>query len=90
MPSTCAHGHFLRHSHKDLLQRSRGRSSGNESAFAALFVAKRTYVSLYMHFLMYAGMPIRTGGIHNTKRLRQEFEFVGILQIPKRCGIEFM
>jgi hypothetical protein len=37
---------FLRHSHKDLQQHSRGRSSGNESAFDAVFVGKRTYVSL--------------------------------------------
>jgi hypothetical protein len=86
----CAHGHFLRHSHNDLQQRSRGRSSGNESAFPAVFVAKRTYVSLYKHFLMHAGMPIQTGGIHNAKRFRREFEFVGILQIPKRCETEFM
>jgi hypothetical protein len=75
MPSMCAHGHFLRHSHTDL-QRSRGRSSGNESAFAAVFVAKRTYVSLYKHFLIYAGMPIGTGGNRNAMRFRQEFEFV--------------
>ena len=88
MPSTCAHGHFLRHSHKELPLLSRGKSSGNESAFAAVFVTKRTYVSLYKHFLMYAGMPIRSGGNRNARSFQQEFEFMGILQIPKRCAIE--
>lgn len=44
----------------------------------------------YKHFLMYAGMPIRTGGNRNAQGFRQEFEFVGILQIPKRRGIEFV
>ena len=63
MPSMCAHGHFLRHSQQDLLLCSRGSSSGNESAFAAVFMAKRTFVSLYRHFLMYAGMPYRQAAI---------------------------
>ena len=36
------------------------------------------------------GHALQTGGNHNVKRFRQEFETVGVLQIPKRCGIEFV